>query len=249
MKQLKRLMGCLLIAALVFSLCGCSALDALRESQCFFDGEDILRNGQIYRKLPSCDTLYPELDYEQAIYVTEDDVPVLLSPLLAKEHLLPSLDGAFLSNRYGVTIYCREDLYDSIVDNIRNGFTPEIVCYSYNVYDEDSFDVKEEFYTLTKEQTDVLSLITSTMEPEVWGEGWSLNCQWYINLEECTQDRLFRQSQLEIGFTGKTYYLTLYTDTRTLVFTVPDGCKAMLDDITKAYRDSWDQSWEEDDFV
>ena len=249
MKKLKRLIGCLLLAALVVSLCGCSALDALRESQCYFDGEDILRNGQIYRKLPSCDTLYPELDYEQSIYVTEDDVPVLLISFLAKAHLLPSLDGAFLSTLYGDTIYCREDLYDSTVDKIRNGFTPEIVCYSYYAYSEDSYEVTEEFYTLTKEQTDVLSLITSTVEPEVWSEDWSLNCQWYIYLEECTQDRLFRQSQLEISFTGRTYYLTLYTDTQTLVFAVPDGCKAMLDDITKAYRNSWDQAWEESDEV
>ena len=65
-------------------------------------------------------------------------------------------------------------------------------------------------------------------------------------LEACSEDKLFRRYDLDIARVGKSYYLLLYTDTGTLVFAVPDGCNAQLDEITKAYVTAWESYYEPD---
>lgn len=250
MKNMKRICAVLLVVLQLFLLCGCSALEEMRDNQAFYDAGKIVRNGVTYQLLPSCEDLSPTVDYTRLIYVTAPDVPVLLSTIYANEVLRVSEDGDFLVNISDDSIYCRQDLHQQLSQRIRDGFTPAVFCYSYEVYEEDTWDYTEERYTLTDEQVDVLELITSTVEPQTMGDGWSLDYDWSVTLEGCSEDMLFRRSEMDIAYTGRSYYLVLYTDTETLAFAVPDGCNDQLDKITEAHRTAWESFWEdEEDFI
>ena len=251
-KNLKRILVFVLAVMMLFSLCGCMALDEMRQAQAFYDESgSILWNGSTYKMLPACDYFTPECTYETWIYVTEADVPVLLSSLFNQEELVVCTDEAILSSYYTNSYYCREDLYDSVSTRIQQGFTPDVVCYSYSAYDEETDEYTTEYYTLTQEQIDVIELIISTEEPMTMGDGWYLDYAWSVYLEECSEDMLFRRNSLDISVSGDTYYLFLYTDQGELVYAVPDGCNAIFDEIVSAYKQSddfyysWDYGWDE----
>jgi hypothetical protein len=246
MKHGKRIAAAVLIVAQLFLLCGCNALDRMRKNQVFLDGDTLVRDGQTYLLLPECEELCPEEDFGETVFVTASDVPVLLSPFYAQSILTPSTDGTFLVSAFDYTVYCREDMYQQILQRIQNGFTPELVCYSYETYNPKTGEFSEDIYTLTDEQVEVIELITSTVEPEAMNADWSLNYDWSVVLETCSKDMLFRRCDLEIARVGRTYYLLLYTDTETLTFTVPTGCNAQLDQITEAYKASWESFWDEE---
>lgn len=238
-KMLKRSLALVLVLVQLVLLCGCDALDEMRENQVFFDENgDILWNGTTYKALPYSDLLNPELDYMEQVYVTEADVPVLLSSMLAQYYLFASTDGEFLvSNLAEPVYYCKASQHEALSARLLAPFEPDIVCYSYDVYDEETWEYDTQYYTLTQEQVEVIELVIEQVEPTVMGEGWSLDYDYDIWLEECSEDMLLRRNSMDIAVSGSTYYLFLYTDAQTLVFTVPDGCKAAFDGIVSAYME------------
>lgn len=250
-KNFKRIFVLFLAVIQLTLLCGCDALDEMRRNQAFYgEGTDIIWNGATYKLLPPCEYLYPEMDYETTVWTTADDVPVLLSQMLAEQPLTPSTDGVILEQDYDTGYYCREDKYEQLIQRIQEGFDTEVVCYTYAVYDEEEWEYIEKTYTLTDEQVEVIELITATVEPDTMGEGWSLDYQWSVPLQECSEDMLLRRYGPEIAFTGRTYYLLLTIDTETLIFTVPEGCYAQFDEITKAYTEAWYDEWgTEEEFI
>lgn len=251
---MKRFFSLLLTVLLLCSLSGCKALDEMRENQAYYtENGDILWKGSTYKKLPTSEELWPEFDGEISIYVTESDVPVLLSQTHCLSSYSPSTDGRFLmeDNHIEDIFYCEASIYEDICTRIRAPFVPEIVCYSYDVPTEDVYEWDTAVYTLTQEQVEVITTVVENTEPTVMGDGMALDCLWTLYLEECSQDRLFRRNTMDISYTGSTYYLHLYTDQEELLFTVPSGCNAQFDQITAAQRKSyeaWDNYWETDDF-
>lgn len=234
-KQFKYVLVLLLVVAQLFLLCGCIPLDEMRENQAFFDENgDILWNGSTYKLLPSSELLLPEIDYETSVWVTQPDVPVLLSAVMADVWLSANKDGSILESMYEYQYYCREELYDSLCARMEN-FTPDLVCYSYDVFDEENYEFDTQYYVLSQEQCEVIELVTQTVEPTAMDNSWYLDYEWSVYLEECSEDMLLRRNSLDIAVNGDTYYLLLYTDTQTLAFTVPDGCKAAFDEIVSTY--------------
>ena len=68
-----------LICLLLPLLCGCKELDEMRAKQAFYDENgNILWNGAVYKQLPQGEYFQPHTSYENRVYVTEPDVPVLL---------------------------------------------------------------------------------------------------------------------------------------------------------------------------
>ena len=252
-KNGKRIFICLLVLLQFFALSGCSALDEMQKNQAFFnESGDILWNGSTYKKLPSCEELYPTFDGETSVYVTESDVPVLLSSMIYLSSYSPSEDGRILmEDNYEEDIfYCDVSIYEDFCARIRKPFTPEIVCYSYDVPTENVYEWETAVYTLTPEQVEVITTVVENTEPTVLQDGMTLNCLWSVYLEECTEDMLFRRNTMDISYTGSTYYMHLYTDQGELLFTVPAGCNDQFDQITAAQRESyeaWENSWEDED--
>lgn len=249
-KNIKRILVLLLVAIQIFLLCGCSALEEMREMQGFLNEDGTVTwQGNIYKELPRCDYLNTMFLYETPIYVTEPDVPVLLSMMFSSWNGYASENKQILTSfNIKETNYCIESEYEGICQRIQEPFEPEIVCYYYNVYNEETEEFEEASYTLTQEQLDAINLITETEEPTVLADGMYLETWDSIYLLECSADMLFMRDSMEISVStsGSTYYLRLYTDEGDVLFTVPEGCKSIFDDIFKAYIDGKGKLIEDD---
>lgn len=240
MKQLwKRGAALLVILVLVLGLCGCDALDAMREAQTQY-GEDgsILYKGVAYMLLPESEYLSPEYDVWKEIYVTDPDVPVLLSQAIYIERLALSLDGNFLISMSDDVVYCREELYDSVFDRIVNGFEVAAMQYEYSVYDEEVGIHRRQTYTLTQEQWDTVYEVLETVEPIEIGRNWNINGQWYLYLYECSQDGFFKKGTMELVASEDSYTLILESGDQTLAYLVPSAYKAVFEQILSPYVDA-----------
>lgn len=237
-KNAKHLLILLLVLVQVFVLCGCASLDEMRENQAFLtkDG-DILWNGNVYKKLPACDYLEPEIDFETDIYVTDPDVPVLLSESIYHLMLSPTKDGNLLANyRDETSYYCVDSMYDTMRARITAPFIPDIVCYYYYVFDPETHESEIKYYTLTQEQLDIITQITETAEPIALGDGFALNCDYKISLLACSEDLLLQQDcHMAISQSGDAYYLLVTTDAREQAYKVPAGNTALFNEIVEDY--------------
>ena len=240
MKQLwKRGAALLVILVLVLGLCGCDALDAMREAQTQY-GEDgsILYKGVAYMLLPESEYLSPEYEVWEEIYVTDPDVPVLLSQAIYIERLALSIDGNFLISMSDDVVYCRAELYDSVFDRIVNGFEVAAMQYEYSVYDEEVGIHRRQTYTLTQEQWDTVYEVLETVEPIEIGRNWNINGQWYLYLYECSQDGFFKKGTMELVASEDSYTLILESGDQTLAYLVPSAYKAVFEQILSPYVDA-----------
>lgn len=232
----KRVFAIFLAAVLTLSLCGCDALDEMRQRQIFLNEDTVTYQGVTYRRLPPCDELQPKTDTDTTLYVTAQDVPVLLTTVLYEDSLNPSLDGDFL---WGDSIYCREDRHEEILKTIQEGFTPTKMRYTYYTFDEDTYEDTMQEYVLTTEQIKALETVTANVTPQKLGEGISLSRDFTLWLEECSEDLLFCRDSMQLAASGSTYYLILEVNQETLAFPVPAGMNDTFDTITEAYRSAF----------
>ncbi len=237
-KNAKRILVLLVALSLLFVFCGCDALDEMRQQQAFTNTDGTITwQGNIYKLLPSRSYLKPDTLHSSAIFVTEPDVPVLLSTMYAEKTFYATEDNKLLVNMYGESMfYCIESEYDAMCERIRAPFVPEIVCYQYGYYNEETGTYETRYYTLTQEQLDAVNLVIETVEPTVLSDGMYIETWYSLCLEECSTDLLFRQDAMDISYSGSTYYIELYTSPfDSVLFTVPEGLNATFDDIFKAF--------------
>lgn len=246
-KMLRRAAWLFAAALLVCSLCGCSYLDELRANQATYDTDgNICWKGSTYKLLNYSDSLYPEMDYDTSIYVTEPDIPVLLCEFLALDYLNPSTDGRFLETEE-YNYYCREDVYEEISGRLQADFEPEVICYFYDTYDEQTWDYEENIYTLTQEQVEAIELVVTTVEPVSNSEtGIYPSYDYSVYIYECSADMLLQTCSTELAVFGEQYYLLVYTETDVLIFTVPEGCNEIFDGIVSAYETA--EGWTDEDY-
>lgn len=247
-KQVKRSLVLVLVLVLLCSLCGCKALDEMRNAQ-IFPGEsgEIVWNGTVYKALPYCEYLFVETVYDP-IYLTEEDVPVLLSPVFFQQIFYTSEDGRFLMDPESENAYyCNATDYDAICARLETPFEAEILCYWYSEYSDDYFDYEYKAYTLTNEQMAAISQVTETVEPKAMEKEFLLDYDWSVVLDGCSADMLLRRSDMEIAVRGDTYYLVVYADVQNLVYTVPASMNDTFAQILRAYTESEDFGWMTDD--
>ena len=225
MKKVKKLLAvCCLACLLMSALSGCAALDEMRASQAFYDADqNILWDGAVYKPLPANEYFCPNTNGDR-ICVTEEDVPILLQEIFAKDKLYPNEDKMILESyyEYGAQYYCREDQYEELSKRLKAPFQPEMVCYTYWQFDVEKDEYVEEIYRLSDEEWGVLRKILETVEPMQVGEGWELAYDSFIYLKECSEDRLLRREFLELMCCGDTYYMQLNTGRERLIYQVPE---------------------------
>ncbi len=137
-KSLKRAFSVVLVLCICLLLCSCKELDEMRENRAEFTDQtysQILFNDSIYKLVenwPDQANIY----YHSSTMVCEKDVPLLLSEFFGKMALYDN-EKKILCIEYE-KFYCREDLYDSIVNGSLNNLNT--VCFS--VYDEEDSNQK-----------------------------------------------------------------------------------------------------------
>lgn len=219
---MKKFLVLLIVVGMLFCLSGCSGLEQMRKQQAFLEENgDILWNGCVYKALPDSDVIYVDTDYENTVYLTKKDVPVLLSMFAMEQMLFCGKDGILLESVAG-TNYCREDQHEKVLGLMQNNFAPELVCFSY--YTEEG----TEYYTLTKEQVQTLELVAKSVEPTVLSDGMYLESEEHIALQAFSGDMLLCRDYAAISVSGNTYYLHWYDGKADLLFAVPEEYRSVF---------------------
>ena len=148
MKTFKKLICLYLCFAICFSLCSCNFLDKMRECQAFWGENDtVTYNKKTYKKLSQSEFFDPEIDTEKYIYVTEKDVPVMLSEgfgdsgEISKDNLIISLDGnryVEYDSHYYTNYYAREDVFESLEKRINSFDYFDGYAFQYTDYEYDN---------------------------------------------------------------------------------------------------------------
>ncbi len=219
----KLLVIILALIMMCVSFTGCAELDQMREQHATWtvagDTDSITYKGVEYKKLPNLqgETFY-NIDGSLPIYVTDSDVPVLLSQYCTS--LSISINGNFIVGYVGETsdnvaeygyigadvesTYCKAELYDEIVEKSNSDIN--YTNYAYSYYSEEDFDSFELYY-LSAEESDAIDKVVKEVEPvensNIYETGYFL-----LNLVEISDDELFSRYSYEIyGDEHGNYYV------------------------------------------
>jgi len=255
-KALKIFLCIVTVITICFSLTGCNLLEDAREAHAFWkDGNIVLGNSE-YIVLPPCETLRPDYSELTEIYVTEPDVPVLLSMFLGTP-LTKSNDGVFLvDDSYtledDVIFYCRSDKYDEIIDRINEGFKPTGYCYEYTEYNDDyDYEWQPRTYILSDLEKKAVDSVVAKVKPTVLPEIANTEYEYAVYLDECSQDMLFKKSSYEIYLNKNIYYIYEYKESKAYLYTVPSEYNASFESLMSKSIESekqWEDEFLDEDF-
>lgn len=255
MKNVKRIVALVWVLALCLPLVGCRELEEMRAQQAFWNADgSISWQGDTYMKLPTSGDSYmyfnPPID--TTVYVTQPDVPVLLSSDYGV-WLSSSEDRVFLSNDYRDGeryYYCRTDKFDEMVARLEKGFVYDTYTYLYWVYDEKTGEYDYAYYMLSEEQRDAVDRTINTIEPTVIpnDDSLALEFAYSVYLEKCSNDMLFADSTtIELCVDDGTYYVLDNYDEKLMLYKVAEADVPVFKAIMATYMQSA-ESMEDIDF-
>ena len=243
---------------LMFTLSGCDIVGDARSTHAYTqvkNGEASIIYGDIeYKLLPSNENLSPlATDYDNIIYVTEPDVPVLLSYFIGQPYA-QSDDGIFLLGAYDTSdvYYCRADKYDDILKKLNGDFVATNLCYSYYSYNEDYDSYTETRTLLDSAESSAIESVLSTVEGTVIPEIANLDYDYLVEVYACSDDTLFMSHYIDILLKGSDYYLILYNEASTVSYKVPaaesDIISEIVNTVISADEFYYDYDYYEDEF-
>lgn len=237
MNKYKKLLTLSLAIVLCLSLCGCVDLEGARASHAVWQEDgSILWNGAVYRELENTSSM-EELDFSYSyitVYVTQPDVPVLLSDVFGDAYDVCA-DGTIL-NYYDYRTgengwYCREDVYDEMVATLQNGVKLNTYCYYY----WDSNKQMSVPYYLTEEQANTMHRILATVDPVFDNELYyeSMIDELYLYVGDSAH--LFEQeAEKRLYITESCYCIESFD----CIYVVPVEYNQIFAEIWKAYNES-----------
>ena len=233
-KIMKRISVLLLLGAMVFALCGCDALDDMKAHQIFpaEDGSFIIE-GVRYVQLETNNYFSPGQTTMEDYYLTEPDVPVLLSQQFTLGRLDITEDGRFCRDWYRGLWFCKEDIYEEMQAKNREPFVPNILFYNYYGPNE-----QDEWTELTYKlsETEIAAIATVLQgEPLQLGDGVYISTDWECGLIEATDDMLFRYSGPSIAKAGNSFYVSTHKDTGATTYQVPAELNPVFEKIAAAF--------------
>ncbi len=192
----------LIVGIMIFSLCSCVSLQGIKDRQAFWKDavhSSILWGEKEFMHLPDAEegALSPTYDEERNIYVTDAEVPALLSGSYGA-YARVSDDDIFLL--CAGEIYCRTDRYREIARRLAQGFVPESNGYDY--FDE---EYNDHFYIFTEAENEVLLNLLETVQ------GWPVKTypedyQYVCSVYQCSKDGLFKEYYADLVRSGDRYY-------------------------------------------
>ena len=167
-KYIKLLCVLLLTVMICLCFCSCMELDQMRDKQAFWGSTEETLYFRIaeYKLLPACNDL--SLTPGGHGYITENDVPVLLSTSLG-QHMSYDRDAIFIVSGHWQNkpecnkVWCRADKYDEICKAI-DSYTPDRYCvYNPKYADGDNYEEYISLYTLLSEEaSEIIDTALST---------------------------------------------------------------------------------------
>ncbi|MBR5529481.1 MAG: hypothetical protein IKU57_03295 [Oscillospiraceae bacterium] len=233
-KFIKRLTILLLVSVMVFALCGCDALDDMREHQIFpaEDGSFVIDNAR-YVRLETNDYFAPGDTPNGEYFLTEKDVPVLLSNQFCIGALELTNDGRFCRDWRRGMWFCREDIFEEMQTKNREPFVPDTLFYTYTYCDKNG-EWQDKDYVLSQEEVAAIAEVLKG-DPLQLGDGVYISSDWEFGLTEATADLLFRHSGPSIHKAGNSFYVSTHKDTGATTYQVPAELNPIFEKITAAY--------------
>lgn len=206
----------------------------MRARQVFIQEDGtLLMNGQVYKELPPVNRrLNLTGDFDDVVYLTDSDVPVLLSRVLCNDFDYSLGEGAVIVDDDGdrIVYYCRGDLYDSYLAAIEADAPMTKMFYNYPV--RGTGEMKAYFLT-DEEMTAVWTALVEGEEKD-WSE---VSSHSGISLYSCTEDELFMEDAIELEYSDDTYYIVDSFGGESVYTEVPAEYKALFDSIVAKYRE------------
>ena len=209
-KYIKLISAVLLTVVICGGLCSCKQLDEMRDNRAIYGKteETLYFRKAEYKLLPQCDDLY--IEDENLGYVTEKDVPILLSDMIGKPVFFDDKALFITAERYpyGSEVWCRADIYEETVQKIEN-YELDSLCYwnpdfSYH-YDE---SLMEKRYIV------VPSTVAEIIRSAFAGEGIKIESMGkyeitYTTFQNCDKTTTFidTDTMIMLNSNGSEYYL------------------------------------------
>ncbi len=239
MKRMKKLIAALLLCVLVLSCAGCANLDEMKASHAIWQDEaqtTLELNGATYKRLPF-NNYFEIWEYDDAVvFVTAEDVPVLLSEQfgtrmdISKDHII--LESLWYENDRPI-YYCRADQYDEVAKQMVEGVTLDRM-----IYDFWSFETGENTtYTLTAEQMNAVEAVLKTQPTPLGVNGYEEDYSVY--LYRSSQNHLFRESIGALIALNGEYRIIASNENEDRCYSVPAELKPQFDQIFKKYMDEY----------
>ena len=245
MKKTTRILAlCIALVFVCLSATGCNAIEEMRERHGFYTKTgSIVIDDTEYLLLPKNKYFSPLRDNADQIYVTDKDVPVLLSAMLGDGFDIYN-NGLILSNAlYGEDRnYCRADQYQELAALMESEFNPTGYCYTYSVLDiEDTEWYIDHNYLLTEEQEAAVNNILATVEGIQRMENAEYHYDYYVALHACSDNMLLQEHAVSIEKNNDTYYIVDYMNSDNengIEYVVPSEYNTIFDGIIKQEVDA-----------
>lgn len=254
MKKLSRILAAIL-AVLMMCLClgGCDELDEMRKEQAFWVDNDstdsIEYNGQIYKKV-DVSTTVPNPLYNSSnnkyVVVTDNDVPVLLADSFG-DYLNMSEDENFIfgyvykpskTEYKGVyesgkdCLYCKDEIYDSVVSKIKEGIEYTLYGYEYYTFDsEEDYEGKHHYYYLKDDEVKAVDKVVASITP-IEDDEILYDYEYVLELDKVSEDKFFGKYLYELYYNSiNGYYLGQYSESLGTYkyYKVPDELTEIFD--------------------
>lgn len=245
MKKTIRFISLFLAIVICLSLCGCVSLDELRATSGILteDGVIKLYDGTEYKRLDNLGKLSPYCDGYNSVYIVNEEIPLLLVSVNYVESFTKSYDEKFIlafDERGNEIWYCRSDIYDSVVDEVKNGFIANRYCYPYYDYENQ----ESHRYLLTDAQANTVANILSIVEPEMRKSENIPIMDSYIDLYLTTDNMIFMEDIYDIGVIEGIYYIIVNVDDNNAkLYRVPDDFNDEFASIVKKQVEA-DEYWD-----
>ena len=229
-----------LLCLLCLTLSGCQALEDARLAHGFWieEGEHFRLGDSEYIRLPESgmmNFLYVAQDEYRFIYVTTEDVPVLLSSTFGVA-FTPSSDGRLCIN-HEIGYFCRSDCYVALVEQLVHGFEPVGYCYNYYTYDEESYDHVEHTYRLTDEEVAAVDAVLKEGKATVIPAVADVDYDYGVELMSCDESMLFRAYAVDVCSIDGAYYILRSDGEEQWMIAVPMSYTTAFESMMKVPRE------------
>lgn len=197
MKKIKRILAALILCVMAVSLAGCAELDEMRDQHAVWGekGKTILYKEQTYYRLEPSHHALGVWDAKNVVFVTADDVPVLLSQRYGTGMTIGK-SGILLEcyDWNGNVYYCREDYLESVRKQIAEGPVLSNILYEY--WDNEG---KAKEYSLKPEEIALIEALLAGVPENTGVERYNIEESYGFSLQRTSADGLFRTDLCEIS--------------------------------------------------
>ena len=250
MKNFKKILCVVLTVLICFSLSGCNFIDDMRDAQIHYnDDGNLVYDEKEYILLPDCSAFSPGVGTVNYLYITETDVPVLLSTFIGNEATITE-DKLFISIKhedYTSTHFAREDVFDKIVNRINSGNYFDGYCFYYQYYDK-NYEWQEKYTIINDKQKEAIEGTISLAYPE--DVDVDLMYPYHkMDLYLCSKDLYFKEFTVSIFKTDSKLYVSYdYGEDGTKVYIVPDEYIDTINGLIEIYENlqpnNYDGEWD-----